>query len=72
MFSFTDAIETPTAVIRGIDLGNLKDVLIFSPLEMVEGKTGTAQFCGAFIDPPILRDDRFFIPSSVLFTGGDL
>lgn len=67
MFDFTDSIDTPTAVIRGIDLSNYSDALIFAPLEMVEGKTGYAQFCGYFIDPPILRSDRFFIPSSVLF-----
>ncbi len=67
MFPFTDAIDKPTAVIRGIDLGNLEDALIFSPLEMVDGKTGYVQFCGHFIDPPILRNDRFFIPSSAYF-----
>lgn len=68
MFEFTDAIDTPTAIIRGIDLSNYSDALIFAPLEMVEGKTGYAQFCGNFIDPPILRNDRFFIPTSVIFT----
>ena len=67
MFPFTDSIEQPTAVIRGIDLGNLDDALIFAPLNMVEGRTGFVQFCGHFIDPPILRNDRFFIPSSVYF-----
>lgn len=68
MFGFTDAIETPTAVIRGIDLTNYSDALIFAPLEMVEGKIGYAQFCGQFMDPPILRSDRFFIPTSVYFS----
>ena len=67
MFGFTDAIETPTAVIRGIDLTNYKDALVFAPLEMAEGKTGYAQFCGKFMDPPILRNDRFFIPTSAYF-----
>ena len=72
MFPFTDAIETPTAVIRGMDMGNYMDALIFAPLELVEGKTGTAQFCGHFVDPPILRDDRFFIPTSVVFYEDEL
>ncbi len=67
MFPFTDAIDTPTAIIRGIDLSNNEDALIFAPLSLVEGRTGYAQFCGKFIDPPILRNDRFFIPSSVTF-----
>ncbi len=67
MFPFTDAIDKPTAIIRGIDLENLEDALIFSPLDLVEGKTGYAQFCGVFLDPPILRNDRFFIPTSVTF-----
>ena len=67
MFTFTDGIETPTAVIRGIDLTSGLDALVFSPLELVEGKVGYAQFCGKFIDPPILRNDRFFIPTSVQF-----
>lgn len=67
MFPFTDAIDKPTAIIRGIDLGNLEDALIFSPLDIVEGSTGYAQFCGVFLDPPILRNDRFFIPTSVTF-----
>lgn len=67
MFEFTDEIVEPTAVIRGIDLGNLQDALIFAPLEMVEGRTGNVQFCGNFIKPPILRNDRFFIPTSIFF-----
>ena len=67
MFDFTDALDTPTAIIRGIDLLNDQDALIFAPLSLVEGKSGYAQFCGKFINPPILRNDRFFIPSSVLF-----
>ena len=67
MFPFTDAIDTPTAIIRGIDLTNHEDALIFAPLSLVEGRTGYARFCGEFIDPPILRSDRFFIPSSVSF-----
>ncbi|MBQ6510227.1 MAG: hypothetical protein IJI07_12205 [Flexilinea sp.] len=67
MFPFTDAIDTPTAIIRGIDLSNNEDALIFSPLSIVEGRTGYAQFCGKFIDPPILRSDRFFITTSVTF-----
>ena len=67
MFPFTDAIDSPTAIIRGIDLNTLADALIFAPLDMVRDKTGYAQFCGIFIDPPILRNDRFFIPSSVTF-----
>ena len=67
MFPFTDAIDKPTAIIRGIDLGNLEDALIFAPLEMVEGKTGNVQFCGHFVDPPVLRNDRFFIPTSAYF-----
>ena len=67
MFPFTDQIEKPTAIIRGIDLVNFEDALVFAPLEIVEGKEGYAQFCGKFIDPPILRNDRFFIPDSVTF-----
>ncbi len=65
MFPFTDSIEEPTAIIRGIDLVNYEDALIFAPLGLVEGKTGYVQFCGNFIEPPILRNDRFFIPTSV-------
>ena len=72
MFDFTDAIDTPTAIIRGIDLENFSDALIFAPLELVEGKTGTVQFCGHYIDPPILRDDRFFIPESAYFFEDEL
>ena len=72
MFHFTDMIDTPTAIIRGIDLGNNSDVLIFAPLEMVEGENGYAQFCGSFINPPILRNDRFFIPDSVFFIEDNL
>ena len=67
MFPFTDAISSPTAVIRGMDLTNEKDALIFAPLDLVQGKTGYAQFCGNFIDPPILRNDRFFVPTTVTF-----
>ena len=67
MFGFTDAIDEPTAIIRGIDLTNNEDALIFAPLAMVEGKTGPVQFCGKFLAPPILRNDRFFIPSAVFF-----
>ncbi len=72
MFDFTDAIDTPTAIIRGIDLENFSDALIFAPLDLVEGKTGTVQFCGHYIDPPILRDDRFFIPESAYFFEDEL
>ncbi len=67
MFPFTDAIDSPTAIIRGIDLGNMQDALIFAPLNIIEGKTGYAQFCGEFLDPPVLRNDRFFITDSVTF-----
>ena len=67
MFDFTDAIDKPTAIIRGIDLSSGSDALIFSPLDLAEGKVGSAQFCGKFVDPPILRNDRFFIPESVTF-----
>ncbi len=67
MFDFTDAIDKPTAIIRGIDLTVDSDALIFSPLELLEGKTGYVQLCGRFIDPPILRNDRFFIPNSANF-----
>ena len=67
MFEFTDAIEEPTAIIRGLDLQNYQDALVFAPLEMVESKTGYVQFCGRFVDPPILRNDRFFIPYSAYF-----
>ena len=67
MFPFTDSIDSPTAIIRGIDLENLADALVFSPLDLVENKTGYAQFCGHFIEPPVLRNDRFFIPTSVSF-----
>lgn len=72
MFNFTDAIDTPTAIIRGIDLENFSDALIFAPLEMVEGKTGQVQFCGYYVDPPILRNDRFFIPQSAYFFEDEL
>ncbi len=72
MFDFTDAIDTPTAIIRGIDLENFSDALIFAPLELVEGKTGQVQFCGYYIDPPILRNDRFFIPESAYFFEDEL
>ena len=67
MFPFTDSIEEPTAIIRGIDLENYEDALIFAPLDLVEGKTGYVQLCGNFVEPPILRNDRFFIPTSVIF-----
>ncbi len=67
MFPFTDAINSPTAIIRGIDLENMQDALIFAPLDIIEGKTGYAQFCGEFLDPPVLRNDRFFISDSVTF-----
>ena len=67
MFDFTDSINEPTAIIRGIDLGNGMDALIFSPLALVQNKIGRAQFCGKFIDPPVLRNDRFFIPTTVTF-----
>ena len=67
MFPFTDAIDSPTAIIRGIDLENMQDALIFAPLNIIEGKTGYAQFCGEFLDPPVLRNDRFFITDSVTF-----
>ena len=67
MFPFTDAIVTRTAIIRSMDLVNMKDALIFAPLALVEDKEGYAQFCGHFVDPPILRNDRFFIPTSVTF-----
>lgn len=72
MFEFTDAIEEPTAIIRGLDMQNYEDALIFAPLEMVESKTGFVQFCGRFIDPPILRNDRFFIPNSAYFYEDEL
>ena len=67
MFPFTDAIESPTAIIRGIDLQTLQDALIFAPLDIVKWKTGYAQFCGEFVDPPVLRNDRFFISESVFY-----
>ena len=67
MFDFTDHIEEPTAIIRGIDLENWKDALIFAPLDIVKGKTGFVQFCGDYLNPPILRNDRFFIPTEAFF-----
>lgn len=67
MFPFTDAIESPTAIIRSIDLENYQDALIFAPLSIVEGKTGIVRFCGKYLDPPILRGDRFFIPTDAEF-----
>lgn len=67
IFDFTDSINNPTAIIRGIDLKNWQDALIFAPLEMVEEKKGFVQFCGDFINPPILRNDRFFIPTEAYF-----
>lgn len=67
MFPFTDAIDSPTAIIRGIDLEAMQDALIFAPLDIVKGKSGYAQFCGEFVDPPVLRNDRFFISESVNF-----
>ncbi len=66
IFDFTDSINNPTAIIRGIDLENWQDALIFAPLEMVKGKKGFVQFCGDFINPPILRNDRFFIPTKAI------
>jgi len=50
-------------------LQTLEDALVFAPLEMIEGKTGNVQFCGRFLDPPVLRNDRFFIPTAVFFEG---
>ncbi len=67
MFDFTDRIDQPTAIIRGIDLSDWKDALIFSPLPLVKDCTGYVVFCGYYLDPPILRQDRFFIPSSAYF-----
>ncbi len=67
MFDFTDRIEQPTAVIRGIDFENWQDALVFAPLELVEGKTGFVRFCGTFVDPPVLRNDRFFIAEQAHF-----
>ena len=72
MFPFTDAIDKPTAIIRGINLSDNSDVLIFAPLELVEGKEGYVQFCGSLIEPPILRNDHFFIPESAVFYEDDL
>lgn len=69
MFDFTDHIDKPTAIIRGIDLDNWKDALIFAPLDIVKGKTGYVQFCGNYLNPPILRNDRFFIPTEAFFLG---
>jgi len=67
IFEFTDSIDKPTAIIRGLDLETFQDALVFSPLELVAGQTGYVQFCGSFIDPPILNNDRFFIPVSATF-----
>ncbi|HQF79215.1 MAG TPA: hypothetical protein PLD11_00245 [Flexilinea sp.] len=67
MFDFTDRIDQPTAIIRGIDLSDWKDALIFSPLPLVKDRIGYVVFCGNYLDPPILRQDRFFIPSSAYF-----
>ncbi len=67
MFDFTDNISKPTAIIRGIDLDNLNDILVFSPLDLVKDQTGYVVFCGKLMDPPILRKDRFFIPTSANF-----
>ena len=72
MFPFTDEINKPTAIIRGINLSDNSDALIFAPLDLVDGKEGYVQFCGAFIEPPILRNDHFFIPTSAVFFEDDL
>lgn len=67
IFDFTDHIVDEMAIFRGLDLTNHGDALVFAPLEMIQGYEGYAQFCGNWIDPPILRNDRFFIPTSVKF-----
>lgn len=67
MFDFTDLIDEPTAIIRGIDLGNWVDSLIFAPLDIVRERTGYVQFCGNYLNPPILRNDRFFVPTEAFF-----
>ena len=67
IFEFTDHIDEETAIFRGLDLETHRDALVFAPLTMVENYEGYAQFCGNWIEPPILRDDRFFIPTSVQF-----
>ena len=67
IFELTDHIVEETAIFRGIDLNNYRDALVFAPLSMIGNYEGYAQFCGNWIEPPILRDDRFFIPTSVQF-----
>lgn len=67
MFGFTDAIEDETAVFRGLDLNTYQDALVFAPLELISGHDGFVQMCGNWIEPPILRQDRFFIPRNAIF-----
>lgn len=68
MFAFTDAIEDETAVFRGLDIETYQDALVFAPLDLVAGREGFVQMCGNWIEPPILRRDRFFIPRNAVFT----
>ena len=67
MFGFTDLIDEETAVFRGLDFDTYQDALVFAPLTLVRGKEGYAQLCGTWIDPPILRNDRFFIATDAVF-----
>lgn len=67
MFGFTDLIDEETAVFRGLDFDTYQDALVFAPLPLVRGKEGYAQLCGTWIEPPILRNDRFFIATGAVF-----
>lgn len=67
MFHFTDQIDEPIAMIRGINLNTWQDVLVFAPLEIVKGHQDYASFCGEFVNPPVLRQDNFFIATKANF-----
>lgn len=66
MFPFTDSIDEPTTIIKGLDLDTFEEILLFAPLDIVSGKlNGEVTFCAGMIDPPIYQDYRFAIVSSV-------
>jgi hypothetical protein len=65
MFAFTDSIDEPTTIIKGLDLDTFEEILLFAPLDMVSGTlSGEVSFCARLIDPPIYHNYRFGIVSS--------
>lgn len=65
MFPFTDSIDEPTTIIKGLDLDTFEEILLFAPLDIVSGKlNGEVTFCARMIDPPVYQDYRFAIVSS--------